>query len=108
VLVACIEPAFDLSVSLNAGKQVEEKRGMSVIKAFTGYVASPRDGSLKTVEFIPQHDGDDAFMGVWVDDDLADDIETPQEFAHEYGTLFRSVDDFKKDHSVPLSDYWVE
>jgi hypothetical protein len=81
---------------------------MSTLKAFRGYVASPRGEGLKSVEFVPQSDPNGAYMGVWVDGDMADDIETPAEFTREYGTLFGSIDDFKQGRPLSIADYWVE
>lgn len=81
---------------------------MTTLKAFAGYVESRYDGSLKTVKFVPQVDGDETYMGVWVDETMADDISTPAGFEREYGTLFLSVADFKKDAPVQIADYWAE
>lgn len=72
---------------------------------FEGYVELLSDGGVVPVE-IRQQGGD---INIWVDGDLADDVESPADFESNYGIgLYNSLKEYRTFEGAPhdIYDFW--
>lgn len=74
------------------------------MQTWTGYVELTRDRGLVRCDIMPSDDG---YVAVYVDDDLADDVDDRQYFAKEYGDrFFATLADYRADKALNLDQVW--
>jgi len=75
------------------------------LKQWAGYIELNYDKGVKRCEIVPQGDGEEP--GVWIDGDLADDIEGRDDLVRSYGSrFFDSMADFKAGRALSIDDVW--
>jgi hypothetical protein len=74
---------------------------------FNGYVELVDGSGVKTVDIHQEQP--EGYINAWVDGNLADDVETRDEFARSYGDkLFDSLEGYKNDEIIDLEEVWPE
>lgn len=72
---------------------------------YDGYIETRYGRGVQTLELHR----DKGFIYAYVNGDLADDVETVEEFAANYGTsIYRSLKDYQDTVSENIYDYWKE
>lgn len=70
---------------------------------FYGYIALKNKQGLKRIEIRK----DQEYINVWIDDDLADDVQDVGYLIAEYGrNLYLSMDDYKQDKVIDVESVW--
>lgn len=76
------------------------------MQRWNGYIELTGERGVVRCEVIPQNDD---FVAVYVDEELADDVEDRDYFASEYGhRFFVSLDDYRDGRDLDLDDIWPE
>lgn len=75
---------------------------------FDGFVELFDGSGVKMVEVYK----DGEYLNIYVDNDLSDDVESPEDFEENYGVnLYKTLEDFKKDNPVKtngIQDFWPD
>lgn len=74
------------------------------MNAWRGYIELHAARGVVTCEIIPQDEG---FVGVWIDGELADDVESRSELASSYGDgFFVHLEDYRAGRRLGIDDVW--
>jgi hypothetical protein len=72
-----------------------------------GYVELNNEEGISTVEFRRDEYDGKIYVNVWVDGDLADQIESLEDFEHDYGkNLYLTLRDYRNYISISAAHIW--
>jgi hypothetical protein len=70
-----------------------------------GYIELNNDRGLERIEIY----SDPPFVDIYVNDELADDVEDKAYFADEYGSRFyKTLEDYKADNWLSIDEVWPQ